>query len=152
MTDRQALEAGALSGYVPPNVDQARCCRGDDLRHEAVSERPIAYVDGHACVDCCACVDCGAYRAGQYRDDPSAWELEPRRPPPGALSRTFTYRCWQSPESADAELWRRSGSSVEVWDVPGLPFDAGDVGWMYRATFADGFAGDVFAGELEADA
>lgn len=74
-SDPEALVAGPA--YLPPVVSHAGCCRGDDLRHEAVSDAPVPFADGHACVDCCPCLDCGAYRAAQRELDPSAW-------PPGA--------------------------------------------------------------------
>lgn len=61
--------------WIQPNIDHSECCRGDDLRHEAVSELPIPFTDGHACVDCCPCGDCGGYRAEQFIDDPGAWTL-----------------------------------------------------------------------------
>lgn len=59
--------------YLPPNVSHEACCRGDDLRHKAVSDRPNPFLDGHACVDCCPCLDCGEYHAELWGQDPSAW-------------------------------------------------------------------------------
>jgi prepilin-type processing-associated H-X9-DG protein len=61
------------TAYLPSVVSHAGCCGGDDLRHEAVSEAPVLFADGHACVDCCPCLDCGAYRAALWELDPSAW-------------------------------------------------------------------------------
>jgi prepilin-type processing-associated H-X9-DG protein len=61
------------TAYLPPVLSHADCCRGDDLRHEAISEAPVLFADGHACVDCCPCPDCGAYRASLWEQDPSAW-------------------------------------------------------------------------------
>lgn len=61
----------------------------------------------------------------------------------------FTYRCWESDESQDAELWHHTGQLVtivrELNDV-----DEDDVGKMYRVEFLDGFRYDVFEDELSA--
>ena len=59
----------------------------------------------------------------------------------------FTYRCWESEESQDAELWHHTGQQVtviqELNDV-----DEFDVGKMYRVEFSDRFQGDAFIDEL----
>ena len=62
----------------------------------------------------------------------------------------FTYRCWESEKSADAELWHRTGQRCTVlYELPPDKVDIEDVGRMFRVQFSDGFEYDVFSDELE---
>lgn len=75
MSEQNNENVGVI--YIPPNVAHAKCCRGDDVRHETISAMPIPFDDGHACTDCCPCPDCGECRAEQFERDPSGWDMVP---------------------------------------------------------------------------
>lgn len=75
----------------------------------------------------------------------------------------FEYHCWESHESADAELWYRSHQKVTVlgpaedwegWDDSGMTFnercEAGHARG-YQVRFEDGFEYEVFEDELMED-
>lgn len=57
----------------------------------------------------------------------------------------FEYHCWESEDSADAELWRHTHERVIVLRM--LSPDESDYE-MYEVRFADGYKGHVFADEL----
>lgn len=57
----------------------------------------------------------------------------------------FEYHCWESEDSADAEIWRRTHQRVDVLRL--LTPNESDYE-MYRVRFADGHEADVFADEL----
>jgi len=61
----------------------------------------------------------------------------------------FEYRCWESEESSDAELWHRTHRPVTVIEQIELdPGSESEVGRMWKVRFDDGFVGDVFEEEL----
>jgi hypothetical protein len=57
----------------------------------------------------------------------------------------FEYHCWESEDSADAELWRRTHQRITVLRM--LSPNESDYE-MYEVRFADGYKGHVFADEL----
>jgi hypothetical protein len=57
----------------------------------------------------------------------------------------FEYHCFESEQSADAEIWRRTHQRVTVLRM--LTPDESDYE-MYRIRFADEHEADVFADEL----
>lgn len=71
--------------------------------------------------------------------------------------RWFEYHCWESNDSADAELWHRSHQQVEVLDCDNAK-EYGKYTWkerqedgnplVYRIRFADGHVGAAFEDEL----
>lgn len=65
-------------------------------------------------------------------------------------AKLFTYRCWESEDSCDAELWHHTRQRVRVLHkISSSQVDEADVGKMYRVRFQDGFEYDVFEGELQ---
>lgn len=72
----------------------------------------------------------------------------------------FEYHCWESPDSADAELWYRSHQQVTILsleenDGAGMTFtercEAGHP-YGYKVRFKDGFVGLALDDELMSDA
>ena len=64
----------------------------------------------------------------------------------------FEYRCWESEESCDVDLWHRTHQPVTVIDRIELDKDSeSEVGRMWRVRFDDGFVGDVFEEEILKD-
>ena len=61
------------------------------------------------------------------------------------LTRVFIYRCWESPHSADAYLWRRTKQRVTV--LRQLKPAESDFE-IYEVAFQDGILAHVFADEL----
>lgn len=57
----------------------------------------------------------------------------------------FEYHCWESEDSADAEIWRRTHQRVTVLRM--LSPNESDLE-MYEVQFADGHKATVFADEL----
>jgi len=55
----------------------------------------------------------------------------------------FEYHCWESKDSADAELWRHTHQAVDVLYQLDNPDQV-----MYRVRFGDGLEYDVFEDEL----
>ena len=61
----------------------------------------------------------------------------------------FEYRCWESEESSDADLWHRTHEPVTV--VGEVDLDEGsraEVGRVWVVRFDDGYIGHVFDEEL----
>lgn len=57
----------------------------------------------------------------------------------------FEYHCWESDESADVEIWRRTHQRVTVLRM--LTLQESDYE-MYEVRFTDGLTWHVFADEL----
>lgn len=72
--------------------------------------------------------------------------------------RWFEYHCWESPESADSELWYRSHQRVTIVALEAIEDGAekltmvqrldGGIPAVYRVRFNDGYQGSVFEDEL----
>jgi hypothetical protein len=61
----------------------------------------------------------------------------------------FMYKCFESPESCDAELWCHTNQLVIIIrELSNKEIDRRDIGRMYRVKFSDGFEYDVFEEEL----
>jgi hypothetical protein len=61
----------------------------------------------------------------------------------------FTYKCWESPKSIDAELWYHTDQECKLlYRLPSDKVDEIEVGKMFRVRFEDGFEYDVFEDEL----
>lgn len=71
-------------------------------------------------------------------------------------SASYEYHCFESDESADADLWHHSHQPVTVLGrgvdegMPGTLLTRAEAGCpnIYRVRFADGFEGDAFEDEL----
>lgn len=62
----------------------------------------------------------------------------------------FTYKCLESEESCDAELWHHSKQCVKIIrKLSKDTYDEDEVGFMYNVKFDDGLKYDVFEDELE---
>jgi hypothetical protein len=70
----------------------------------------------------------------------------------------FEYHCWESPESADADLWYHSHQQVEILGLVDLDEPVFWTTWeerlneahqiVYKARFEDGFEYEVLEDEL----
>jgi len=62
----------------------------------------------------------------------------------------FTYKCFESEESHDAELWHHTNQKATVIrKLPKKDIDEHEVGRMYNVRFKDGFKYDVTEEELK---
>jgi hypothetical protein len=62
------------------------------------------------------------------------------------MSRYFEYHCYEGEDSGDAELWHHTHQQVEV--ISKAKYQDGEIGYMYKVRFDDGFENEVFEDEL----
>ncbi len=60
----------------------------------------------------------------------------------------FTYHCWESEQSTDVHLWKKSGQRVLVMRMLTKQENENDGIRMYRVRFLDRLEADVFEDEL----
>ena len=65
------------------------------------------------------------------------------------MQATFTYHCFESELSTDAELWHHTKQRVDILYQVGWDKVDKEVGPMFHVRFADGLEYDVFNDELD---